>query len=314
MTDSRNVPAASSPAGGSLAAAAAPGRLRQEGRAAPRRRRRRPRAAAAAAGRRAASRAAEDRVRLRRPGRRRRLDLRARQRPQGDREGIRRQGRDQLRRERARGGRRRARVPRHGRPGQQADLRHHLRLHGADAQGRRRHARTSSSSTPPATRRADNMRTYDTPHLRRRLHGRRDRRRHDQDQHARRGRLGPDPRGDPQHQQLHAGRAVGQPEDQDQGRLGQRVVQPAEGNRGRAVADQRRRRRADAEHRLVGGAADGREGRQVRLRLGQRHDRLRPEGAPRARPSSTGRRTTSRPTQDALDGTWKGDRPAPGGA
>ena len=47
------------------------------------------------------------------------------------------------------------------------------------------------------------------------------------------------------------------------------------------VADQRRRRRADAEHRLVGRAADRREGRQVRLRLGQRHDRLRPEGAPR---------------------------------
>jgi len=29
-----------------------------------------------------------------------------------------------------------ARVPRHGRPGQHPDLRHHLRLHGADAQGR----------------------------------------------------------------------------------------------------------------------------------------------------------------------------------
>ena len=36
---------------------------------------------------------AEDRLRLRRPGRRRRLDLRARQRPQGGREGVRRQGR-----------------------------------------------------------------------------------------------------------------------------------------------------------------------------------------------------------------------------
>ncbi len=47
---------------------------------------------------------------------------------------------DQLRREGARGGRRRARVPRHGEPGQQADLRHHLRLHGADAEGRRRPA------------------------------------------------------------------------------------------------------------------------------------------------------------------------------
>ena len=73
------------------------------------------------------------------------------------------------------------------------------------------------------------------PHLRGRVHGRRDRRRHDQDQHAGRGRLDPDPRGDPQHQQLHAGRAERQPEDQDQGRVGQRVVQPAQGNRGRAV-------------------------------------------------------------------------------
>jgi hypothetical protein len=35
------------------------------------------------------------------------------------------------------------------------------------------------------------------------------------------------------------------------------------------------------EHRLQRRAADGGEGRQVRLRLGQRHDRLRPEGAPR---------------------------------
>ncbi len=54
------------------------------------------------------------------------------------------------------------------------------------------------------------------------------------------------------------GRAVGEPEGQDQGRLGQRMVQPAQGDRSRAVAHQRRRRRADAEHRLVGGAADGR--------------------------------------------------------
>ena len=55
---------------------------------------------------------------------------------------------------------------------------------------------------------------------------------------------------------------------------------PNETRRG-AVAHQRRRRRADAEHRLVGGAADGGQGRQVRLRLGQRHDRVRAERAPR---------------------------------
>ena len=54
---------------------------------------------------------------------------------------------------------------------------------------------------------------------------------HDQDRHPRRRRLDPDSRGDPQHQQLHARRAVGEPEDQDQGGLGQRMVQPAEGRR-----------------------------------------------------------------------------------
>ena len=72
------------------------------------------------------------------------------------------------------------------------------------------------------------------PHLRGRLHGRRGRRRHDQDQHARRGRLDPDPRGDPQHQLVHPRRAEREPEGQDQGRVGQRVVQPAQGDRGRA--------------------------------------------------------------------------------
>ena len=103
--------------------------------------------------RRAAARTTEDRVRLRRPGRRRRLDLRARQRTQGARKAIRRQDHHQLRRERARGGRRRARVPRHGGPGQQADLRHHVRLHGADDEGRCRRQGREDSNTPPATRR-----------------------------------------------------------------------------------------------------------------------------------------------------------------
>ena len=70
------------------------------------------------------------------------------------------------------------------------------------------------------------------PHLRRRLHGRHHRRRHDQEQRSRRRGLGADPRGRPQHRQLHDGRAIGQPEDQDQGGLGQRVVQPAQGDRG----------------------------------------------------------------------------------
>ena len=173
-------------------------------------------------------RAAQGRLRLRRPGRRRRLDLRARQRPQGAREAFRRQDRDQLRREGSRGGRCRARVPRHGEPGQQAHLRHDLRLHGADAEDRRRPARRQVRARHRLQDRAQHAHLRQ-PHLRGRVHGRRHRGRDDQDQHARRRRLGPDSRGDPQHQQLHARRAVGEPEDQDQGGLGQRVVQPAEG-------------------------------------------------------------------------------------
>ena len=46
---------------------------------------------------------------------------------------------------------------------------------------------------------------------------------------------------------------------------------PAEGNRSRAEPDRRRRRRAVPEHRQQGRAADRRQERQVRLRLGQRH-------------------------------------------
>ena len=45
-------------------------------------------------------------------------------------------------------------------------------------------------------------------------------------------------------------------------------------------ADQRRRRRADAEHRFARRAEDRAGEGQARLRLGQRHDGLRPEGAP----------------------------------
>ena len=151
---------------------------------------------------------AQDRLRLRRPGRRRRLDVRARQRAQGAREAFRRQDRHQLRREGSRGGRRRARVPRHG------------RARATSSSSARPSATWSRCSRSPPTCQGRQVRARHRlqdraqhahlrqPHLRRRLHGRRDRRRHDQDQHPRRRRLDPDPRGDPQHQQLHAGRAV----------------------------------------------------------------------------------------------------------
>ena len=122
------------------------------------------------------------------------------------------------------GPRRRARVPRHGEPGQPADLRHHLRLHGADAEGGGRLAEREVRARHRLQDGAQHERLRQ-PHLRRCVHGRHRRRRHDQDQRARRRRLGADPRGHPQHRQLHDGRAVGQPEDQDQGRVGQRVVQ-----------------------------------------------------------------------------------------
>ena len=128
----------------------------------------------------------------------------------------------------------------------------------------------------------------------------------------RRGRLDPDPRGDPQHRQLHAGRAEREPEDQGQGGVGQRVVQPAQGNRGRAVADRRRRRRAAAEHRLQRRAADGREERQVRVRLGLRHDGTTARRPTWPRRSSTGARTTSRPPRTRS--TAPGRRARPGGA
>ena len=48
----------------------------------------------------------------------------------------------------------------------------------------------------------------------------------------------PIPRGDPQHQQLHHGRAKLEPQNQDQGGLGQRVVQPTQGKRSRSEPDQ----------------------------------------------------------------------------
>ncbi len=108
-----------------------------------------------------------------------------------------------------------------------------------------------------------------------------------------------------QHRQLHARRAERQPEGQDQGRVGQRVVQPAQGDRGRAVADQRRRRRADAEHRLVGRAADRREGRQVRVRLGLRHEQATRPKAHLASAIINWAPYYNKAIEDVLDGHWK---------
>ena len=80
--------------------------------------------------------AAQGRLRLRRPGRRRRLDLCARPGAAGAREGVLGQGQDHVRRKRARrrGCRARHSPARGRRP--QGDLHHLLRLHERDRQGR----------------------------------------------------------------------------------------------------------------------------------------------------------------------------------
>ena len=98
-------------------------------------------------------RTAQDRLRLREPDRRRRLDVPARHRPQGNGEGAGRQGDDQVHRERARGCRRRARDPRAGGHRPQPHLHDVVRLHESDDQGRADLPQRTSSSTRRATRR-----------------------------------------------------------------------------------------------------------------------------------------------------------------
>ena len=98
-------------------------------------------------------RAAQDRLRLREPDRRRRLDVPARHRPQGNGKGARRQGHDQVHRERAGRRRRRARDPRARAKRPQAHLHDVVRLHEPDDQGRAGSSRRRTSSTRPATRR-----------------------------------------------------------------------------------------------------------------------------------------------------------------
>jgi basic membrane protein A and related proteins len=124
-----------------------------------------PQAAAPAARRRLhprrQARAAEDRLGLRRPGGRRRLDLCARPGPQGGGEA---EFGDKVKTTFV------EKVPEAPtpsassatwRPGQQADLRHHLRLHGADAEGG---AEFPDVKFEHATgyKQAANMRTYDS--------------------------------------------------------------------------------------------------------------------------------------------------------
>ena len=101
---------------------------------------RRPRPSRAAGARRRTRRrrrAAEGRLCLRQPGRRRRLDIAAQRRPARDGQGAGRQGEDELRREGAGGRRCRARDPRPRAAGQHPDLHDLVRFHEPDDQGRR---------------------------------------------------------------------------------------------------------------------------------------------------------------------------------
>ena len=114
-------------------------------------------------------------------------------------------------------------------PGQQADLRHHVRLHGADAEGRcrrqGREVRARHRLQAGANMRTYDSRTYEGAYLAGIIAG-------GMTKNNTLGVVGsiPIPEVDPQHQLVHARRAERQPEDQDQGGVGQQVVRPAEGN------------------------------------------------------------------------------------
>ena len=71
------------------------------------------------------------------------------------------------------------------------------------------------------------------------------RRPHDQDQQARLHRRQADPAGPAQHQLVYAGRALGEPEGDDQRDLHRRLVDAGQGGRGRQQPDRPGRRRAD---------------------------------------------------------------------
>ena len=137
-----------------------------------------------------------------------------------------RQGEDHLRRERRRRPRCRARDPRPGAAGPQADLHAQLRLHGAHAEGGEglpgREVRIHHRLQDGAQRRHRQR-----PLLRGPLPGRRRGGPHDQDPRGGLCRGLPDSRGAAGHQCLHARHALGGPEGAGQGRVAQRLVRSA---------------------------------------------------------------------------------------
>ena len=188
-------------------------------------------------------RAAEDRLRLRQPHRRRRLDLPARHRAQGNGKGAGRQGDDQVHRERAGRRRRRARHPRARAERPPADLHHVVRLHEPDDQGRR-HVPEDALRARHRLQERGQRRHLQRALLRGPLPRRHRRGQDDQVQRRRLRRRVPDPRGGDGHQRVHPRHEERQPEGRGQGRLGQLVVRPGQGAPGRRHADLAGRRRA----------------------------------------------------------------------
>ena len=218
--------------------------------------------------------AAQGRLRLCQPGRRRRLDFAARRRAQGNGKGARRQGRHQVRGKRAGGRRRRARDPRARAKRLPADFHDVVRLHESDDQGRQA---VSEDVFRARDRLQDRQeRRHLQRALLRRSLSRRHRRGADDQVERRRLRRGvSDSRSRDGHQRIHPRHAQRQPECGDQGRLGQHLVRPGPRARSRRYADLAGRRRADQPHRLDRRRAGRRGEEGVRDRLPFRHVQIR---------------------------------------
>ena len=100
----------------------------------------------------------------------------------------------------------------------------------------------------------------------------------DQVEQARLHRRQADPAGPAQHQLVHAGRAIGEPEGDHQRDLHRRLVDAGQGGRGRQQPDRSGRRRADVARRLAQGDRSS-----------------SPSGAGSSSPATTPTRARSRP-------------------
>ena len=180
--------------------------------------------------------AAQSRLCIRQPGRRRRLDFAARRRAQGNGKGARWQGRHQVRGKCAGGRRRRARDPRARAERLSTDFHDVFRLHESDNQG-------CQAVSEDVFRARDRIQDgQERRHLQRALLRGPLPRRHrrgtdDQVEHRRLCRGISDSRSRDGHQRIHPRHAQRQPECGDQGRLGQHLVRPGPRARSRRHAD-----------------------------------------------------------------------------